>query len=213
MTSPVAPLPPLRASGATLAEAWIPHVNGRPARLARDVALVLGVAGLTAVGAQIAFTLPGYPVPWTFQTFGVLLGGAALGAGRGFLSMLVYLVAGAVGIGVFAEGRSGLEGAAGGLTPTIGYLIGFAVAAALVGRLAERQWDRTRTGAGLQMLLGTFVIYLFGVPFLAALFPMSLSDAIYYGALVFIPWDIFKVILATFGLPFAWRLAGDRTAE
>jgi len=203
MTTPEANLPTLRASAATLAEAWIPHAIGRPARLARDVALVLGVAGLTALGAQIAFTLPGYPVPWTFQTFGVLLGGAALGAGRGFLSMLVYLVAGAVGIGVFAAAP----------TSTIGYLIGFAVAAALVGRLAERQWDRTRTGAGLQMLLGTFVIYLFGVPFLAALFPMSLADAIYYGALIFIPWDIFKVILATFGLPFAWRLAGDRTGE
>ena len=213
MTSPEANLQPLRASAATLAEAWIPHVSGRPARILRDVALIVGVAALTALGAQIAFTIPGYPVPWTFQTFGVLLGGAALGAFRGFASMIVYLAAGAVGIGVFAGGTSGLEADAGGLTPTIGYLIGFAVAAALVGRLAERQWDRTRTGAGLQMLLGTFVIYLLGVPVLAATLPMSLSDAIFYGAVVFIPWDIFKVILAAFGLPLAWRLAGDRTGE
>lgn len=213
MTTPEANLPHLRASAATLAEAWIPHVTGRPARAVRDVALIVGGAGLTALGAQIAFTIPGYPVPWTFQTFGVLLSGAALGAFRGFASMVVYLAAGAVGLGVFAGGASGLGAEVGGLTPTIGYLIGFAVAAALVGRLAERQWDRTRTGAGLQMLLGTFVIYLFGVPILALLLPMSLSDAIYFGALVFIPWDLFKVLLATFGLPLAWRLAGDRTGE
>jgi len=210
MTIPEANLP-MRA--ATLAEAWVPAVTGRSARLIRDAALIVGGAALTAVGAQIAFTIPGYPVPWTFQTFGVLLTGAALGSTRGFLSMLVYLAAGALGVSVFAGGTSGLEAEAGGITPTIGYLVGFAVAAALVGRLAERQWDRTRTGAGLQMLLGTFVIYLIGVPILAATFPMSLSDAIYYGALVFIPWDLFKVLLATFGLPLAWRLAGDRTGE
>jgi biotin transport system substrate-specific component len=213
MTTPEVNMPPLRASAATLAEAWIPHVRGRSARIGRDIALIVGGAALTAVGAQIAFTIPGYPVPWTFQTFGVLLTGAALGSTRGFASMVVYLAAGALGMGVFAGGTSGLEAESGGLTATIGYLIGFAVAAALVGRLAERQWDRTRTGAGLQMLLGTFVIYLIGVPFLAVLFPMSLSDAIFYGAVVFVPWDIFKVILAAFGLPFAWRLAGDRTGE
>ena len=210
MTTPEANLP-MRA--ATLAEAWVPAVNGRSARLLRDLALIAAGAGLTAVGAQLAFTIPGYPVPWTFQTFGVLLTGAALGSTRGFASMALYLAAGALGVGVFAGGTSGLEAETGGITPTIGYLVGFAVAAALVGRLAERQWDRTRTGAGLQMLLGTFVIYLFGVPILALVFPMSLSDAIYYGALVFIPWDLFKVVLATFGLQLAWRLAGDRTGE
>ena len=213
MITPEAQLPPLRASAETLAEAWIPHVQGRAARTARDVALVVAGAALTAVGAQIAFTVPWTPVPYTFQTFGVLLTGAALGSNRGFASMLLYLALGAMGVGVFAEGQSGLWAESGGLTPTIGYLVGFALAAALVGRLAERQWDRTRTGATLQMLLGTLVIYLVGVPVLAILFPMSLSDAIYYGAVVFIPWDIFKVLLAAVGLPFAWRLAGDRTGE
>lgn len=211
MTTPEANLP-MRA--ATLAEAWVPSVTGRSARILRDLALIAAGAALTAVGAQIAFTIPGYPVPWTFQTFGVLLTGAALGSTRGFASMLLYVAVGALGVGVFAAGHSGLEAdAGGGITPTIGYLVGFIVAATLVGRLAERQWDRTRTGAALQMLLGTFVIYLFGVPVLALVLSMSLSDAIYYGALVFIPWDLIKVALATFGLPLAWRLAGDRTGE
>lgn len=213
MTTPKANMPPLRASAATLAEAWIPHVSGKSARIARDLALIVGGAALTALGAQIAFTLPWTSVPYTLQTAAVLLTGVALGSMRGFASMIVYLAAGALGMGVFAGGTSGLEGASGGLTATFGYLVGFAVAAALVGRLAERQWDRTRTGALLLMLLGTFVIYLIGVPVLAAVTGMAFGDAVYQGAIVFIPWDILKILAAALAFPFAWRLAGDRTGE
>jgi len=213
MTTPEANLPPLRASGATLAEAWIPHVNGRSARVARDVALIVAGAGLTALGAQVSFTVGENPVPYTLQTAAVLLTGTALGAGRGFASMALYLAAGAIGIGVFADGSSGLESSIGGLTPTIGYLLAFIVAATLCGRLAQRQWERTRTGAFLLMLLGSVVIYLIGVPVLAVVAGMTFSDAIYWGALVFVPWDLAKVVVATFAFPFAWRLAGDRTGE
>jgi biotin transport system substrate-specific component len=213
MTTPEANLPPLRASGATLAEAWIPHFNGRSARVARDVALIVAGAGLTALGAQVSFTVGENPVPYTLQTAAVLLTGTALGAGRGFASMALYLAAGAVGIGVFADGRSGLLTDTGSLTPTIGYLIAFIVAATLCGRLAQRQWERTWTGAFLLMLLGSVVIYLIGVPVLALVNGMTFSDAIYWGALVFVPWDLAKVVVATFAFPFAWRLAGDRTGE
>lgn len=213
MTTPEANLPPLRASRATLAEAWIPHVTGRSARLVRDVVLIVAGAGLTALGAQVSFTVGENPVPYTLQTAAVLLTGTALGAGRGFASMALYVAAGALGLGVFADGRSGLESSIGGLTPTIGYLLAFIVAATLCGRLAERQWERTRTGAFLLMLLGSFVIYLIGVPLLAVVTRMDLSDAIYWGAIVFVPWDLAKVVVATFAFPFAWRLAGDRTGE
>jgi biotin transport system substrate-specific component len=213
MTTPEANLPPLRASRATLAEAWIPHVSGRSARIVRGVVLIVAGAGLTALGAQVSFTVGENPVPYTLQTAAVLLTGTALGAGRGFASMALYLAAGAIGIGVFADGRSGLLTDAGGLTPTIGYLVAFVLAATLCGRLAQRQWERTRTGAFLLMLLGSFVIYLIGVPVLAALAGMSLADAIYWGAIVFVPWDLAKVLVATFAFPFAWRVAGDRTGE
>jgi biotin transport system substrate-specific component len=203
----------LRASRATLAEAWIPHVSGRSARIVRDVVLIVAGAGLTALGAQVSFTVGENPVPYTLQTAAVLLTGTALGAGRGFASMAIYLAAGAIGIGVFADGRSGLLTDAGALTPTIGYLVAFIVAATLCGRLAQRQWERTRTGAFLLMLLGSVVIYLIGVPVLAVVAGMTFSDAIYWGALVFVPWDLAKVVVATFAFPFAWRLAGDRTGE
>jgi biotin transport system substrate-specific component len=213
MTSPETNLPPLRASAVTLVDTFIPKVDGRTARLIRDAVLIAAGAALTAIGAQVAFTVGDNPVPYTLQTAAVLLTGTALGAGRGFASMLLYVAVGALGAGVFAGGTSGLGAPEGGVTPTIGYLVAFMVAAALCGRLAERQWERTRRGAFLLMLLGSFVIYLIGVPVLALVTGMAFSDAIYWGAIVFIPWDLAKVAVATFAFPFAWRLAGDRTGE
>jgi len=213
MTSPQANLPPLRASAATLVDTVIPRVDGNAARIIRDVILILAGVGLTALAAQVSFTVGDNPVPYTLQTAAVLLTGTALGAGRGFASMALYVAAGAIGIGVFADGSSGLMAESGGLTPTIGYLVAFVVAATLCGRLAQRQWERTRTGAFLLMVLGSIVIYLIGVPVLAAATGMTFSDAIYWGALVFVPWDLAKVVVATFAFPFAWRVAGDRTGE
>jgi biotin transport system substrate-specific component len=213
MTSPQANLPPMRASAVTLVDTFVPRVDGRSTQVLRDVALIVAGAALTALGAQVAFTVGDNPVPYTLQTAAVLVTGTALGAGRGFASMALYVAAGALGLGVFAGGQSGLEGDTGGITPTIGYLVAFMAAAALCGRLAQRQWERTRTGAFLLMLLGSFVIYLIGVPILSIVTGMAFADAIYWGAIVFIPWDLAKVVVATFAFPFAWRLAGDRTGE
>jgi biotin transport system substrate-specific component len=213
MTSPEVNLPPMRASAVTLADTVIPRVDGRTSQAARDLALIVAGAALAALAAQVSFTVGGNPVPYTLQTAAVLLTGTALGAGRGFASMLLYVAAGALGMSVFADGSSGLTAEGGGLTPTIGYLFAFIVSATLCGRLAQRQWERTRTGAFGLMLLGSFVIYLIGVPILALVTGMAFSEAIYWGAIVFIPWDLAKVVVATFAFPFAWRLAGDRTGE
>ncbi len=214
MTSPEANLPPLRASAVTLVDTFVPRADGRTAQVVRDVLLIVAGAALTALAAQVSFTIGGNPVPYTLQTAAVLVTGTALGAGRGFASMLLYVAAGALGMGVFADGRSGLGAeTGGGLAPTIGYLFAFIVAATLCGRLAQRQWERTRTGAFLLMLLGSFVIYLIGVPILYLVSGMAFSEAIYWGAIVFIPWDLAKVVVATFAFPFAWRLAGDTTGE
>lgn len=214
MISPNVNLPPMRASAVTLVDTFVPRVDTRTAQIIRDVALIIAGAALTALAAQVSFTVGGSPVPYTLQTAAVLVTGTALGAGRGFASMALYVAAGALGIGVFADGRSGLGAdGGGGVAPTIGYLFAFIVAATLCGRLAQRQWERTRTGAFGLMLLGSFVIYLIGVPILALVTGMAFSEAIYWGAIVFIPWDLAKVVVATFAFPFAWRLAGDRTGE
>jgi biotin transport system substrate-specific component len=179
-------------------------------RTIRDLLLVAGGALLTAIAAQVAFRVPWTDVPYTFQTGAVLLAGTALGSWRGGASMLVYVLAGAVGLPAFAGGRSGLEGPAGGITPTLGYLVGFVVAALVVGWLAERRWDRSPLRAAGLMLLGSIVIYAVGVPVLAVVLGLPLLTAVWEGAVVFVPWDLAKVALAAGLLPLAWRVAGDR---
>jgi biotin transport system substrate-specific component len=177
----------------------------RASPLVRDVLLVVGGAALTAIAAQAAITLPWSPVPYTFQTFAVLLVGTALGTWRGTAAMALYVLAGAVGLPVYHDGTSGL-GQLLGITG--GYLAGFVLAALLVGKLAERGWDRTPIRAALLMLAGTLVIYAIGVPVLAFATGMDAPTAAYRGAGVFMPWDLIKVVVAAGALPLAWRVAG-----
>jgi biotin transport system substrate-specific component len=172
----------------------------------RDVVLVAGGAALTALAAQVAFSVPWTPVPYTLQTGAVLLVGTALGATRGALSMLLYVLLGVVGLPVFSEGSGGIARLLGF---TGGYLVAFIVAAALVGRLAQDGWDRSPMRAAGLMLVGTLVIYAIGVPVLALALPTDLANALEVGALVFVPWDVAKVAAAALLLPLAWRLAGS----
>ena len=213
MTSPDVNLPPMRASAVTLVDTFVPRVDGRTAQVIRDVVLIVAGAALTALAAQVSFTVGDNPVPYTLQTAAVLVTGTALGAGRGFASMALYVAAGALGLGVFADGQAAWSGDRWRTGADHRLLFAFIVAATLCGRLAQRQWERTRTGAFGLMLLGSFVIYLIGVPILAVVTGLPFSEAIYWGAIVFIPWDLAKVVVATFAFPFAWRLAGDRTGE
>lgn len=177
----------------------------RLASLARDVALVIAGAALTVLAARVAFTLPWSPVPYTLQTGSVLLVGTALGARRGVAAMALYVAAGAAGLPVFADGGSGVGQLLG---VTGGYLLGFLVAALVVGLLAERRWDRSPLSAAVLMLLGTLLIYAFGVPVLAAVTGMDPATALYRGAGVFLPWDLAKIAVAAVLLPLAWRVAG-----
>src|SRR5207247_11005445 len=104
------------------------------AALARDVVLVLAGALLTALAAQVSFTAPWTTVPYTLQTGAVLLVGTSLGLRRGALSMALYVLAGVIGLPVYADGASGLAKLLGF---TGGYLVAFIVAGAIVGWLAE----------------------------------------------------------------------------
>jgi biotin transport system substrate-specific component len=198
-------------SPATLADLLVPAFGSdRTAAVARAALLVIGGAALTAVAAQLSFRLPWTPVPYTGQTAAVLLVGTALGPRLGPASMALYVLAGVLGAPVFAGGTHGI-GSLLGITG--GYLVGFVVAAAMVGRLADRQWDRSRIGTALLMALGNLVIYLVGVPVLAIAGGLSLADAAYNGALVFLPWDAFKIVVAALALPLAWRLTGHGERE
>lgn len=165
--------------------------------------LVVAGAALTALAAQVAFVAPWTSVPYTLQTGSVLLVGTALGWRRGALSMALYVVVGAIGLPVYAQGDAGLARLLG---VTGGYLVGFVVAAAVVGWLAERGWDRSPLSTLGLMAAGTIVIYAIGVPVLALGLSLSLPDAINSGALVFAPWDALKALAAAGLLPLAWRV-------
>ncbi|GAA3442123.1 biotin transporter BioY [Planomonospora venezuelensis] len=172
-----------------------------PGTWVRDVALVAGGAALTGLAAQLSFPIPGSPVPFTGQTFAVLLVGAALGMNRAALSMAVYVLAGVAGVPWFAEGTSGFVGA------TFGYLLGFVAAGILVGRLAERGGDRTVARTVGTMVLGNLAIYAFGLPVLIAVARMDLGTALVTGAGQFVVTDAIKIAVAAGLLPAAWKLA------
>ncbi|MDI9834771.1 biotin transporter BioY [Streptomyces sp. KAU_LT] len=170
-----------------------------PASRVRDLALVAGGAALTGLAAQISVPVPGSPVPVTGQTLAVLLVGTALGAGRGFLSLALYALAGMAGVPWFAQGTSGAT------APSFGYILGMILAATVVGALARRGADRTALRTAGAMLLGEAIIYAVGVPYLALATGMSASAAIAAGLVPFLIGDAVKAALAMGALPTAWK--------
>jgi biotin transport system substrate-specific component len=155
------------------------------------------MAALTAAGAYIA--LPIGPVPVVLQNLFVLLAGLLLGGVWGVISVGVYLLAGAVGLPVFAGGTGGIAKFVG---PTGGYLMGFAAAAYLVGILSEAGGGRVLIDV-LAMVAGTLVIYLFGVTWLKVVTGMSFAKSISLGMLPFLIGDALKIAAA---LPIAKAL-------
>ena len=218
-------------------------------RLAVDAALVVGFALLVALCAQIAIKIPTTTVPITGQTFGVLLTGGALGSRRGGLSMLTYMLMGMASIPVFAPPPSflaektfhfilpwsGLDGAVWNSGQAVrdlaiwdlssgGYIVGFILAAYIVGLLAERGWDR-RSSISLAMVAGSLGIYLIGLPWLALFIASGEMvpglDLTYYDAIAgsnvldktlkgglypFIGGDALKLLAAATALPGAWAV-------
>ncbi len=115
-------------------------------KVAWRVFLALAGSWLVAGLAQLEIKLPFTPVPITGQTLGVLLVGASLGPGLGVIAMALYLLQGAIGFPFFSGGDSGVEFLRLS-SATGGYLFGFVLAAAAVGWLSERGWDRTLRGS------------------------------------------------------------------
>ncbi|NND83771.1 MAG: biotin transporter BioY [Acidimicrobiia bacterium] len=185
----------------TLAAAVVPRTR---ARVAMAIA-VFGFALLTGVSALWEIPLPFTPVPITGQTFAVLLAGATLGLRAGAASQLLYIAMGIVGVPFFAGGSSGWEVVTG---PTVGYLIGFVAASAVVGRLAEARQDRRVVTAIPALLAGSAVIYLCGMAGLMAVAGMTASDAFTLGVVPFVVGDAIKVGAAGLALPAAWKLLG-----
>lgn len=171
-----------------------------PGERARDAILISLFALAIGASAQVAVPLPFTPVPITGQTFAVLLGAAALGAGRATIGTALYAGLGLIGLPWFAAASGA----------SLGYIFGFIAAAAVVGKLARSGNDRTFARTFALMVLGNLVIYAFGVPVLATVLGVGLGKAISLGAVPFFVGDLLKIALAVGVLPATWRLVARR---
>lgn len=176
--------------------------------LARKTMLAIG--GSLALWISARLEVPFYPVPITMQTFVVLVIGMAFGARLGAATVALYLIEGAAGLPVFAgtpEKGIGLLYMAG---PTGGYLLGFLLAAALTGWLAERGWDRSVPRTAAAMLFGNLLVYVPGLLWLGAVAGWD-KPILQWGLYPFLPGEVMKLALAAAVLPLVWKIAGRRS--
>lgn len=164
----------------------------------RQTALVLGGAAFVGLAAQVIIPLPFTPVPLTLSTFAVLLASAALGTVRAVLAMTIYALAGVAGVPWFAGGNSGFA------PPTFGYIVGFIAAALIVGHLAESGATRSILRTAVLMVVGSLVIYGFGVTWLKFAIDVNWAEAIALGLTPFLIGDALKIAAAAGLLPLAW---------
>jgi biotin transport system substrate-specific component len=213
----------------------------------RDTLLVISFAVFVSIASQVSFTPPtwytslfssigipinGTPVPITLQTLAVGLTGGVLGSKLAVRSLLLYMLAGMAGLPVYAGSiKSILEGEASfGLTngsiwggssifslPSGGYILGFIVAAFIIGKLAEKGWGTNLVRTTLLLLIGHLFIYILGLPWLYLVLSeiptlsMDLAKTLDFGLWPFIPGDIIKVVLTSLTLPSAWKLIQIQT--
>jgi biotin transport system substrate-specific component len=184
--------------------------------IAADAVRIAAANILLVLCAHIAIPLPWTPVPITGQTFGVLLVAVLLGARRGAVTLILYLLEGAAGLPVFQP--LGLPGLARFAGPTAGYLFSYPVAAFVTGWLLERgaKIASSREGgsrlAGLSLagalISGEAIIFACGCAWLALFLGMGWGLALQQGALPFIPGEIIKmtlIVAAAGGLQLARR--------
>ncbi|WP_426186172.1 biotin transporter BioY [Microbacterium sp. TWP3-1-2b2] len=182
-------------------------VNSRQGARVRDVVLtIIGTAFITVAG-YITIPLPFTPVPISLATFAVLLTGATLGPLRGSASAGLYLVLGLVGVPLFAHGASGWA------FSSFGYIVGYVIAALIVGALARRRSDRSVWSTLGLAAVGSLTIYAFGVPWLAAFLGIDLATAFTLGVLPFLIGDAVKIVAMAGLLPATWRIVDGSGAR
>lgn len=182
----------------------------------RTILLAIIGSMIVAISAQVS--VPMMPVPMTLQTLAVLAVGAAYGARLGAVTLALYALEGAAGLPVFANFQAGLFLPTGEIIATGGFIIGFIVAAALVGHLVEKGWGANIVKLCGAMLLGAVIIYVPGliwlVGWLIVMKGMVITSAVPVafssGVLPFIVGDIVKAILAALAFPAAFSLLGRR---
>ena len=167
----------------------------------RAVARVVGFAVLLALAARVRFYPPGHVVPVTLQTLVVLLCGFWLRPAGAMSAVVLYVIAGLIGAPVFAAFEAGKT------VVTLGYLVGFVVAAGVVSFAVRSVRPRGLGGLLSVAFVGTGLIFLFGVTWIALL-RRDLGVAIGVGLLPFWPWALVKMTVAAglvWAAPLRWR--------
>ena len=163
--------------------------------------VITGVVFLSLL-AQIAIPVPGSPVPVTGQTLGVLLLATSFGATLGTTTFFTYLLVGALGAPVFANGGSGIERIVGA---TGGYLVGMLLTSALLGYLGGRTWVQKFRTALPAMLLGNALTFGLGLLWLHQYTGKDWAWTISAGFTPFIIGEILKIAIAGTSLPLIWQ--------
>ena len=165
------------------------------------------VAGVLFLALAAKIKVPMWPVPITMGTFAVLTIGAAYGPRLGLVTMMVYMLVGALGFDVFAGSSAEVSGLSYMLGGTGGYLVGYVMATLALGVLAQRGWDRSVSWMALAMLIGNSLIYIPGVLWLGQLYGWD-KPILAWGLTPFLVGDALKLALAAVLLPVAWKLVG-----
>ena len=193
----------LSLNNKVLSEVLAPQ-EGTQLLLKKAVLVMAGIAFL-AIAAKIK--IPMFPVPMTMGTFAVLTMGAAYGERLGLVTILGYMLIGALGFDIFAGSSAenfGLTYMKGG---TGGYLVGYVLAVIALGTLARAGWDRSALKMAGAMLLGNALIYVPGLIWLGMLYGWD-KPILQWGLTPFLLGDVLKLAMAAIILPFAWKMVG-----
>ena len=171
--------------------------------------VLLAVAGSIALWISAKIQIPFYPVPVSMQTLVVLLIGMAFGWKLGGATVALYLMEGLAGLPVFAGTPEKGIGLAYMVGPTGGYLLGFLIAAVVVGWLAERGFDRSIILTAIAMLVGSILIYIPGVIWLGSVVGWD-KPVLQWGMIPFLYGDALKLAIAALLMPTVWKLIAPK---
>ena len=196
-------------------QTWHQNFSSKELTILERVITICFFSGLTALCAQIAFSVPWTPVPYTFQTFAVLATGVYLRRNDAFMSGCLYLLVGAMGAPVFAEGGDALFDS-GKLIASGGYLMAFPIASALVAEGLDR--SRTAGVADLkaQIICWTVAmipVYVIGTLWLAESYSVDFAQAFEWGVEPFLIWDFAKIVIMALITTKLWNYSSPENPD
>ncbi|HJM44885.1 MAG TPA: biotin transporter BioY [Candidatus Poseidoniaceae archaeon] len=190
---------------------WHLGFSAENASINERIITILFFTGFTSICAQIAFTVPWTPVPYTLQTFAVLATGVYLRRNDAFASGCLYLLIGAIGAPVFASGGNHLF-SGNELIASGGYLIAFPIASALVAEGLDRSRKSGVADLKAQLICWTIAmipVYLIGTLWLAESYGVDFAQAFEWGVEPFLVWDFGKIVVMALVTTKLWSYSND----